>query len=56
MTHQISGNFPERGDSSITKILSFGNNKLDFETRKTLLMCTIELTLSKEGFICLLFV
>ena len=30
----------KQGDSKITKILLFGNNKTDFETNKTLLMST----------------
>ena len=38
---QISGNISEQKDSTITKILFFGDNKLDFKTNKILLMSTI---------------
>ena len=40
--NQVSGTILRQSDSTITKILLFGDNKLDFETSKILLMSTIE--------------
>ena len=40
--NQVSGNISRWGDSAVTKILLFGNNKLNFKTNKILLMSTIE--------------
>ena len=40
--NQVSGNNLRQIDSAITKILRFGDIKLDFETNKILLMSTIE--------------
>ena len=39
---QVSGTFSRQIDSTVTKILLFGDNKLDFETNKILLMFRIE--------------
>ena len=41
---------PQNSDSTVTKILLFGDNKLDFETNKILLMSAIEFILLKERF------
>ena len=51
---QVSGTISRQSDS-ITKILLFGDNKLDFETNKTLLMFTIEFISLTESFSCPLF-
>ena len=40
--NQVKGTILRRSDSAITKILLFGDNKLDFETNKILLMSKIE--------------
>ena len=40
--NQLSGTILRKSDSTITMILLFGDNKLDFETKKILLMSTIE--------------
>ena len=40
--NQVSGTILRQSDSTSTKILLFGDNKLDFETKKILLMSTIE--------------
>ena len=53
--NQVSGTILRQSDSTITKILLFGDNKLDFETNKTLLMFTIELISLTESFSCPLF-
>ena len=39
---QVSGTISRQSDSTITKILLFGENKLDLETNKILLMSKIE--------------
>ena len=48
--HQISWNISEQSDSTITNILLLVNNKLDFETKKTLLMSTTEFIWSIKEF------
>ena len=50
--NQVSGNILRQSDSTITKILLFGDIKLDFETNKILLMSTIEFILLTERFSC----
>ena len=52
---QVIGTISRQSDSTITKILLFGDNKLDFETNKILLMSTIEFISLTEGFSCPLF-
>ena len=42
--NQVSGTISRQSDSTVTKILLFGNSKLDFETNKILLMSTIQLS------------
>ena len=44
-----------QSDSTITKILLFGDIKLDFKTNKILLMSTIEFISLTERFGCPLF-
>ena len=39
---QVSGNVSRQCDSTITNVLLFGDNKLDFKTNKILLVSTIE--------------
>ena len=46
--NQASGAILRRSDSTITKILLFGENELDFETKKFLLVSTIKLISLKE--------
>ena len=46
------GNISKQSDSIITKILLFGDNKLDFETNKILFMSTIEFISLTERFSC----
>ena len=53
-TNQVSGNISRRGDSAVTKILLFCDNKLDFKTNKYLLMSKIEFISLIERFSCLL--
>ena len=53
--NQVSGTISRQNDSAITKILLFGDNKLDFETNKILLMSTIEFISLTEKFSCPLF-
>ena len=55
--HKIDqvGGIISRQSDSITKILLFGDNKLDFETNKILLMFTIEFISLTESFSCPLF-
>ena len=53
--NQVIGTISRQSDSIITKILLFGDNKLDFETNKILLMFTIEFHSLTERFICPLF-
>ena len=53
--NQVSGTILRQSDSTITKILLFGDNKLDFETNKILLMSTIEFISLTERFSCPLF-
>ena len=48
--NQVSGTISRQSDSTITKILLFGDNKLDFETYKVLLMPTIEFISLTERF------
>ena len=54
-TNKVSGTILKQSDSTITKILLFGDNKLDFETNKILLMSTIEFISLTERFSCPLF-
>ena len=53
--NQVSGNILRQSDPTITKILLFGDIKLDFETNKILLMSTIEFIRLTEKFSCPLF-
>ena len=53
--NQVSGTILRQSDSTITKILLFGDNKLDFETSKILLMSTIEFISLTERFYYSLF-
>ena len=53
--NQVSGTILRQSDSTITKIWLFGDNKLDFETNKILLMSTIEFILLTQRFSCPLF-
>ena len=53
--NQVSGTISRQSDSTITKILLFGDNKLDFETNKILLMSTIKFISLTERFNCPLF-
>ena len=53
--NQVSGNILRESDSTITKILLFGDIKLDFETNKILLMSTIAFISLTERFSCPLF-
>ena len=53
--NQVSGTILRQSDSTITKILLFGDNKLDFETSKVLMMSTIEFVSLTERFSCPLF-
>ena len=53
--NQVSGTISRKSDSTITKILLFGDNKLDFETSKILLMSTIEFISLTERFYYSLF-
>ena len=50
--NQVSGNILRQSNSAITKILLFGDIKLDFETNKILLMSTIEFISLTERFSC----
>ena len=52
---RASGTISRQSDSTITKILPFSDNKLDFETNKILLMSTIEFISITERFSCPLF-
>ena len=54
--NQVSGIISRQSNSTITKILLFGDNKLDFETSKILLMSTIKFIPLTERFSCPLFV
>lgn len=42
----------EPSELTIRKVLLLGGNKLDFKTNETLLMTTIEFTVSKDRFSC----
>ena len=53
--NQVSGTILRQSDSTIAKTLLFGDNKLDFETNKILLMSTIEFISLTERFSCPLF-
>ena len=53
--NQVSGTISRQSDSTITKILLFGDNKLDLEANEILLMSIIELISLTERFICPLF-
>ena len=54
--NQVSVTISIQSDSTVTKILLlFGDNKLDFEISKILLMSTIEFILLTERFSCPLF-
>ena len=48
--NQVSGNTLKQSYSTIAKILLFGDNKLDFETNKILLMAAIKFILLAERF------
>ena len=50
--NQVSGPVSRQSDSAITKILLFGDNKLDFERSKILLMSAIEFISLTERFSC----
>ena len=50
--NQVSGTISRQIDSIITKILLFGDNKLDFKTNKILLMSAIEFISLTERFSC----
>ena len=49
-----SENITARNDLVITKVLLFGDKKLDFDTEDTLRMFAMEFHLSTERFSCLL--
>ena len=53
--NQVSGNILRQSDSTLTKILLFGDIKVDFETNKILLMSIIEFISLTEKFSCPLF-
>ena len=53
--NQASGTISRQSDSAITKILLFGDNKLDFETSKIFPKSKIELIPLTERFSCPLF-
>ena len=53
--NEVSGTILRQSDSTTAKILLFGDNKLDFETNKVLLMSTIEFISLTERFSCPLF-
>ena len=53
--NQLSGTISRQNGSTITKMLLFGNNNLDFETNKILLKSTIEFISLTERFSCPLF-
>ena len=48
--NQVSGTILRQSDSTTTKILLFGDNKLDFETKNVLLMSAIEFISLTERF------
>ena len=50
--NQVSGTILRQSDSTVTKTLLFGDNKLDFETNKILLMSTIQFISLTERFSC----
>ena len=52
---QVSGTISRQSDSTITKILLFGDSKLDFETNKILQISAIEFVSLTERFSCPLF-
>ena len=54
-TNQVSRTISRQSDSIFTKILLLGDNKLDFEKNKILLMSTIEFTSLTEKFNCPFF-
>ena len=49
-TYLSNDNISEQCDSTITKVLLFGDNKLDFETNKILKMSAIGFILPTERF------
>ena len=53
--NQVSGTILRQNDSTIKNILLFGDNKLDFETSKILLMSKIDIISLTERFSCPLF-
>ena len=53
--NQVSGIISRQNNFTFTKILLYGDNKLDFETNEILLMSTIEFILLTERFSCRLF-
>ena len=53
--NQVSGNVLRQSDSTIFKILRFGDIELDYETNKILLISTIEFISLTEIFSCPLF-
>ena len=52
---QVSETISRQSDSTITKILLFGDSKLDFETNKILQISAIEFVSLTERFSCPLF-
>ena len=53
--NQVSVTISRQNDSTITKILLFGDNKVDFELIKILLMSTIKFISLTDRFSCPLF-
>ena len=53
--NQVSGTISRQSDSTITKILLFGDKKIDFETNKIFLRSTIEFISLTERFSSPLF-
>ena len=53
--NEISRTISRQSNSTITKTLLFGDNKLEFEINKNLLIPTIESISLIEGFSCSLF-
>ena len=53
--NQVSGTISRQSDFAVAKTLLFGENKLDIETNKILLMSTIEFISLTERSSCPLF-
>ena len=53
--NQVTGTTSRQSNSTITMVLLFGDNKLDFETNEILLTSTVRFTSLTERFICPLF-